>query len=90
MIILRLLFCVLVLVSSIYIYIDRLNQVTLERLKIPELNKELKNLKEEITRLQYEVDLFENPIHLMELSAKSEFSHLKFPYRENVIAVEKK
>lgn len=88
--IIRILCCLFFLAACIYLYIDRLNKVTEERLKIPELKKELKILLEENIRLQYEIERFENPIHLLELASKSEFSHLKFPFREEVILIEEK
>lgn len=59
-----------------------------ERLKIPIVKKELRELREKNTLLQYEIDRFENPSHLMSLSRKSEFSHLKYPTSNEVVIFE--
>ena len=71
-----------------YSYIDKQNAVTRRRLEIPVLAKEIKDLKEENTRLQYEIDLFESPEHLMELARHSEFSHLKHPMLKEIITMQ--
>lgn len=77
-----------VLTLALYIYIEHLNQVMEERLKIPIVKKELRELREKNTLLQYEIDRFETPSHLMRLSKKSEFSHLKYPTRNEIKIVE--
>jgi hypothetical protein len=53
-------------------YIDKQNQLTELRLMIPTLAKEAK----------------ESPIHLMELARKPEFSHLRWPYLNEVITLQ--
>ena len=57
------------------------------RLEIPILSSELNKLKEQNNRLKYEIDLFENPEHLMQLARCSEFSHLKHPTLQEVLTV---
>lgn len=71
----------------LYSYIDKQNAVTELRLEIPVLAKEIKDLKEANTRLQYEIDLFESPAHLMELARHSEFSHLKHPLLKEILTL---
>ena len=72
----------------LFAYIDRQNELTELRLQFPHLAKEVKGIQEENIRLQYEIDRFESPIHLMELSRKPEFGHLKHPYLPDVIILE--
>lgn len=85
----RLLICISACALFSYSYIDKQNAVTRRRLEIPILLKEIKDLKEEKTRLQYEIDLFESPEHLMELARHREFSHLKHPMLKEVLTLQK-
>ena len=63
-VLLRILLCIAVFGVLLYSYVDRQNDVTRLRLEIPQLAKEIKDLSEENTRLQYEIDLFESPQNL--------------------------
>lgn len=85
---LKIFICFLAASLCIYVYMNKLNEMTEVRLKIPVLKKELKEIKEENMRLQYEIERFESPLHLMELSRKSEFSHLKYPFVDEVMLIE--
>lgn len=82
---LRIFICILTACSTLYLYIDKHNDLVELRLAIPGLAKEVKTLHEENTRLKYQIDRFESPIHLMELARKPEFSHLKFPRAQDVV-----
>lgn len=86
---LKLILCILAAVFSIYLYIDALNEVTETRLAIPQVQKELQEIVEKNNRLQYEIDQFESPLHLMEIARKPEWGHLKMPYLQDVIQIEK-
>lgn len=77
--------CILIAGLTLYVYIDRQNDLTQLRIAVPELAKEVKQIQEENIRIQYEIDRFESPIHLMELARKPEFSHLKYPRLDQVI-----
>jgi hypothetical protein len=44
----------------------------------------VRTIKEENIRLQYEIEQFENPQHLMELSRHTAFTHLKHPLVKDV------
>lgn len=77
--------CIMGVGILLYSYIDRQNELTELRLKIPQMAKEVKGIQEENIRLQYEIDRFESPIHLMELSRKPEFGHLKYPSFNSII-----
>ncbi len=82
------LICICVGGIFLYSYVDKQNAVTRRRLEIPVLAKEIKDLKEENTRLQYEIDLFESPEHLIELARHSEFAHLKAPMLKEIITLQ--
>ncbi|CDZ79550.1 hypothetical protein BN1013_00044 [Candidatus Rubidus massiliensis] len=77
--------CIFTISILLYFYINRLNDITELKLSIPQLNKELKSIQEENNRLRYEIEQFESPVHLMELHRKPEFSHLKYPYENEII-----
>lgn len=55
------------------------------RFAIPEAEKKLREIQAENNRLQYDIDQFESPLHLMELARKPEFSHLKAPYLQDIV-----
>lgn len=80
--------CIIFSAILLYFYIDRQNSLTELRLQIPLLEKEMKQIQEENTRLQYEINQFESPIHLMELSRKPEFGHLKYPSLDRVLILD--
>lgn len=80
--------CIGVCGVLLYSYVDKQNAVTRRRLDIPVLAKEIKDLKEENTRLQYEIDLFESPERLMELARHSEYAHLKQPMLKEIITLQ--
>jgi len=84
----RVLLCVFIGGATLYAYVNKQNQLTQMRLKIPPLEKEVKRLREENRRLKYEVDQFENPVHLIELLNKPEFAHLKHPSIDDVAIIE--
>lgn len=84
----RILVCIGACGVFLYSYVDKQNAVTRRRLEIPVLAKEIKDLKEENTHLQYEIELFESPEHLMELARHSEFSHLKHPMLKEIMTMQ--
>ena len=83
----KLFICLIILGLTLYAFIVKGNQVTEMRLAVPALAKKVRMLQEENSRLEYEIEQFENPIHLMELKMKPELSHLKFPYIEELITL---
>lgn len=82
---LRIFLCIFVACMLLYRYVDRQNQLTVLRLEIPPLVKEVKKSQEENSRLEYDIDRFESPIHLMELARQPEYGHLTHPYLHDVI-----
>ena len=85
---LRLSVCLVALGLGLYSYIDKQNHLTKMRMQIPLLSKEIKAIKEENTRMQYEIDQFQSPEHLLELARTSEYSHLKHPLLKEVLTVQ--
>ncbi len=83
----RFLFCILILGIFLYAYISKQNEIVELRLQIPAVAQELEVVEQENVRLQFEIDQFENPIHLMELSRKPEYSHLKHPFVNEIITL---
>jgi hypothetical protein len=72
----------------LYSYIDQQNLLTQLRISIPEATKEIRMIREENMRLKYEIDLFESPEHLLQLSRNCEFSHLKHPLMKEILTVQ--
>ncbi len=72
---------------SLYLYIDKINAQTAIRLRIPALEKEIDELMENSVQLAYRVENFNNPQHLLELAEQPEYSHLKFPFVEDVMVI---
>jgi hypothetical protein len=81
----RVFVCIFFAGLTLYKYIDKLNELTELKLSIPVLAKEVKEINEKNLELQYEIERFESPIHLMELARKPEFGHLKYPAINDVI-----
>lgn len=82
---LRLFLTIMILGVFLYAYISKQNTITALRLLIPQVAFEIEELAQENSRLQFEIDQFENPVHLMELSRKPEFGHLKHPLINDII-----
>jgi hypothetical protein len=81
----RLLICISFAGLVLYKYIDKLNELTELRLSIPILVREVKEIHEQNLELQYAIDCFESPLHLIELARKPEFGHLKYPFINEII-----
>jgi hypothetical protein len=84
----RILICIVVMGAFLYAYILKQNVITELRLQIPMVARELEAIKQENVRLQFEIDQFESPQHLMELSNQPQFSHLKHPLLNEIISIE--
>lgn len=80
--------CIFALGLTLYSIIQKQNQLTELRLQIPLLAKEVKAIQDENTALQYQVYQFEAPMHLLELSRKPEFSHMKHPLNKDIVIIE--
>lgn len=84
----RIVICVVILGMFLFIYINKSNELTEQKLSIPKIEKEILIVQEENKRLQYIIDRFENPMHLMELVRSPEYSHLKHPLLKDVLKVQ--
>lgn len=83
----RIFVCVLFFGWCLYSYIDMQNGITELRIRIPELARVVRTTEEENTRLLFEIEVFENPAHLMELAQTAAFAHLKYPLAKEVITL---
>jgi cell division protein FtsL len=83
----RIFVCLVIIGCALYSYIYQHNQLTELRMRVPKLAQVRKKLEEENQRLQFEIEKFENPLHLMELARKPEFSHLKQPLLPDIIII---
>jgi hypothetical protein len=78
----------LMLSVFLYSYVDKQNDLTRLKIELPKIAHEVMCLNEENKKLQYAIDQFENPLHLMELARSSEYAHLKHPYVKDVLKVQ--
>lgn len=56
-------------------------------MQIPLKQKELQKIEQINTRLQFDIDAFENPLHLMQMAREEKFQHLKYPLSNEIITV---
>ena len=84
---LRLGFCLSVFGFCLYSYLNVQNQVTHLKIRLPEVEQEIKLIQEENRRLAYQIDQFENPAHLIELAHYPEYAHLKHPLLKEILTV---
>ncbi len=71
----------------LYHYVDEQNKITRLRLAIPQLAKEIRDIQEQNTQLQYHIDRFESPENLMQLALRPEFGHLRYPTCKEILTV---
>jgi predicted methyltransferase len=67
--------------------INQQNRITKLRIEIPTALNTILEVDEEIARLKYQIECFENPLHLMQLAELSEYSHLKYPLKKEIITI---
>lgn len=80
--------CSVIISFAIYFYIHAHNQQIELQLAIPPLQKKLREIRAANNRLQFEIERFKSPSHLMQLAEKPEFSHYKAVYSEEVLIIE--
>lgn len=71
----------------LYSYLDMQNALTRLRIEVPKLARNLRHVEEENTRLQYAIEAYESPQHLMQLARESASSRLKFPLIKEVVTL---
>lgn len=59
-------------------------------MEIPKLVKSLKQLEEENAYLSLEIKRLESPDRLIKLLRQKEYSHLRYPYVDEIIKVDRK
>jgi len=80
----RLLICIATLGLFLFAYLNQAVAITQVRLQIPHLAKDVNMLIEELRQLRYEIERFENPVHLMELAREPQFGHLRYPLCDEI------
>lgn len=85
----RLLICIFILGGFLYTYIDKQNDLTELKMEIPKLVKSLKQLEEENAHLSLEIEQIESPDRLIKLLRQKEYSHLRYPYVDEVVVIDK-
>ncbi|MCB1106793.1 MAG: hypothetical protein KDK76_01695 [Chlamydiia bacterium] len=83
----RLLICVFALGGFLYTYIDKQNDLTELKMEVPELMRTLHILEEENSQLSLEIESLENPSRLIALLREKEYSHLHYPYVNEVMVL---
>jgi len=83
----RLLACLCIFSFSIYAYLNKQNSCTQLKMHLPKLTKEIQAIHEVNAHLQYQIECFENPQHLLSMASSPEYAHLKFPFTEEVLTV---
>lgn len=84
---LRLGVCFAVFGCCLYSYLNKQNELTQLKIRIPKIDQEIRQVYEENKRLSYEIDQFQSPSHLIELAHRPEFSHLKHPLLHEILTV---
>ena len=83
----RLGICLALFGFCLYSYLEMQNQLTRLLIELPEMDQEIKLVREENKRLSYEIDQFQSPSNLIELAHRPEFSHLKHPLLKEILTV---
>lgn len=86
---LRPLICIGAIGLMLYGAISHQNKITQLRMELPLIAKEVDVLHEKNRTLLYEVERFEDPSHLLQLSKQPEFGHLRYPHKNEVITIER-
>ena len=84
---LRLFGCLALFSFSVYSYLDKQNSCTELKMRLPKVTTEIEAIREINANLQYQIDCFENPQHLLSMAGRPEYAHLKFPITEEVLTV---
>lgn len=79
--------CFTVFGFCLYSYLDEQNALTKLKMQLPQKEKEIRMIREEMNRLSYQVDQFENPSNLIEIVHRPEFGHLRHPILREILTV---
>lgn len=80
--------CIFVIGSAFALYLEKQNRLTRVRMKIPELAKDLRALREENRRLEFSIEQFESPENLIQLLRKNEYCNLKHPVIDQILTIQ--
>lgn len=83
----RIAICTLVMALAGYVYINARNHLIEIQLAIPPLQKKLKETVAENGRLQFQIDRFCAPSHLMKIAEKEEYLRLKPVDNSKVVTI---
>lgn len=84
---LKLGFCLTLFGFSLFSYLNMQNEVTQLKIRLPEVEKEIRLIQEENRRLCYQIEQFENPAHLIDLAHRPEYAHLRHPLLKEILTV---
>ncbi|EKE08745.1 MAG: hypothetical protein ACD_17C00013G0002 [uncultured bacterium] len=79
--------CLSVFGMFLYVYLEKQNELTELKIRLPEVEKAVRLIQEENRRLAFEIDQFENPAHLIEIAHYPEYGHLKHPLLKEILTV---
>ena len=79
--------CFVVFGFCLYSYLDEQNALRKLKMQLPQKEKEIQSLKEEMSRLSFQIDKFENPSHLIEMAHLPEYGPLKHPVLREILTV---
>jgi len=80
--------CILVFYLFAQRFIDQQNALYQLRKRVPQLEKELIEIQEQVEEKEYELQKYSSPAFLLKQMDRDEFSHLEFPQEERFILVE--
>lgn len=83
----RIFFCLLLCSFCLYSYLNQQNRCTELKMKLPKLTKEIQAIREVNANYAYQIECFENPEHLLALANQPTYSHLKFPFAEEILTL---
>lgn len=72
---------------ALYSYLTEQNRCTEIKMRLPKLAKEIEALQQENVHLQYQIVSFESPENLLHLARAPAYSHLKFPFFQDVLTL---
>ncbi len=80
-------FCLTLVSYCLYSYVEKQNEVTQLKIRIPEVERETLAIRQEIQRLQVEINQRESPAHLLDIAHRPEYRHLKHPLMREVFSI---
>ncbi len=86
-ILVKLTICVALGGGCLYAHLHQINRLTHLKMAFPALEGEVRELQETTHRLAYQIEQFENPVHLIDLARRPEFGHLHHPLLQEILTV---